>query len=407
MAGILALGLAIALRSGGSAAAPRIVPRQMLLRLHDLPPGYLVGDDSGCGQMGTEGAPPELAVFVVENHPRGCSFQYERLYRLPGHRPYPALVESMAFAVPTAETAGEGLELAPQLIASEAGINRLDEVAAPQRIGDATRRFHTSGALVGGQRGRQGSIVTWRFGRALALLVVAGQPRGADDRIALRLAHRQQTHLERPTPYPRRQYDDTLVPLDNPALRMPVFWLGRAFRPGHGLRPVRLERAYGPIERGGGPPWEKLELWYAGSLYLRAWKPTGWELFRKTRFGRLALGLPCARSTEFKFKRGQATILASHGMAGPAEPPPPVKARRRARGQAIAGRGAPYAARPQSCPDKPPNRFTAVVHIDHVVVAVNLPPSIPAASEPGYGPYNSVRGMKAVVRSLRLRPRRR
>lgn len=403
---VLALAAAAALGSRGSAATPAPGPRQMLLRLHELPPGYLVGDDSGCGGLGIEDAPAELAAFVLKYRPWGCSFEYERLYRLPGRKPYPPLVESMAFVVPTAEAANEGFELAPQLIAYKAGIRRSDEVAPPESIGDATRWFHTNDALVDGRTGRQGSIAAWRFGRVLAFLVAAGKPQVDDDRIALQLARLQHSHVERPMPYLRRQYDDTLVPLDNPHLPVPVYWLGRTFEPGHGLRPARLEHAFAPISRGGGPPWEKLELAYTNYLYLRSWKRAGWKRLRKTSLGRELTGSACARTTRLKLRRGHAVIYASYGANANPVPPPPAVVRSHGEAASRAKRHAYFPARARDCPGKRPNRFMASAYFGRVVVTVNLSICITCAREPGYGTYNSLRGMEAVVRSLRFRARR-
>lgn len=376
----------------------------MLLRLHELPPGYLVGDDSGCGPMSVEDAPAELATFVIENRPRGCSFRYERLYRLPGRSPYPALVETMAFTVATDEAASEGFELAPQMIAYETGIERLAEEQPPEMLGEATRWFHTDDALVDGHGHKPGTIVAWRFGRVLAFLVVAGQTQIADDRISLLLAPRQHSHVEQPTPYTRWQYDDTLVPLDNPGLRLPVYWLGRMFNPGHGLRTARLEQAFGPIRGGEGPPGERLELSYRSYLNLGVWPRAGWGRLQKTSLGRELAAAPCTTSTKLRLRRGHAIVYASYARGAAAGPPMPLPSPSR---RGPARRPQTRSAQRGNCSGRRPNRFIATAYIGRVVVAVNLPVCVPCAREPGYGPFNSLRAMKAIVRSLRFRAARR
>jgi hypothetical protein len=69
----------------------------LTLRLSDLAPGYLVGDDSGCGlSLAGEGAPRVLVGLGRRYRHRGCLIQFERLWVPPGASPGPALVESAA-----------------------------------------------------------------------------------------------------------------------------------------------------------------------------------------------------------------------------------------------------------------------------------------------------------------------
>jgi hypothetical protein len=55
------------------------------------------------------------------------------------------------------------------------------------------------------------------------------------------------------------------------------------------------------------------------------------------------------------------------------------------------------------CPDRPPSLFFAFAYIDGTVTAANFIGCRHCEQVP-YGPYNSLRGMKEVVRGLRLRP---
>jgi hypothetical protein len=57
------------------------------------------------------------------------------------------------------------------------------------------------------------------------------------------------------------------------------------------------------------------------------------------------------------------------------------------------------------CPSRPFNSFSAQAYFRRVVVVVNMPNCINCADgvTGPTAPYNSVRGMTAVVRALRLR----
>ena len=56
-----------------------------------------------------------------------------------------------------------------------------------------------------------------------------------------------------------------------------------------------------------------------------------------------------------------------------------------------------------ACPDRPPSLFFAFAYLEGTVTAVNFV-SCPHCEQVPWGPYNSLRGMKEVVRGLRLRP---
>jgi hypothetical protein len=67
--------------------------------------------------------------------------------------------------------------------------------------------------------------VLWRPGRVLSLVFVGGLARAGGEEQALGLAQLQQRRIEAPTPLSPGENDDRQVPLDNPQLGVPVYWL--------------------------------------------------------------------------------------------------------------------------------------------------------------------------------------
>jgi hypothetical protein len=113
---------------------------------------------------------------------------------------------------------------------------------------------------------------------------------------------------------------------------------------------------------------------------LDLWRPRQWRTFSDADLGRRVLGSRCARTAKkLQMRGGRAVIYAG------------------------------YARTPRQgrCPSRRPDAFIAQAHFWRVVVVVNMPNCINC----GQGvtgrtdPYNSVRGMSAVVRGLRLRKR--
>jgi hypothetical protein len=80
----------------------------------------------------------------------------------------------------------------------------------------------------------------------------AGESTAANDREATRLARVQRAHMKRPTPYPPKERDDIVVPLENPAIELPIYWLGRSFDPG-GPRLDRRRHALSARADSRGP----------------------------------------------------------------------------------------------------------------------------------------------------------
>lgn len=341
------------------------------LRLHDLPPGYRIGDDSGCGPWDPEGASPQVVKFILRYWPEGCSFQYERLFQVPGPETAP-LVESESTAFPSAQSAGRGFELLTDGNGKDPESNPKEILPAPM-LGESARFFHSHDVLVEGKPRRPGSILIWRQGTLVSVLLVAGRAPAANDRIALRLAQLQQARVESPTPYTEAEQDDTQVALDNPALRVPVYWLGSSFAPGHGLPAAKLEETFTLSGLGsGGPPGEKVSLWYEG-FTVDAWTRGSWKRFQRSVLGPLNRGRHCTDVTRVSLTNGHAEVFAD------------------------------YAKDYNRCPRRAPDRYFAIAHLGSMVVGVNL--ALCTGCLHNGGPFNSLAGMRAAVRGLRLRPK--
>jgi hypothetical protein len=267
--------------------------------------------------------------------------------------------------------ADAGFELAPNLLVKLTG-ERLEEVPPAQTVGDATRLFHWKRAPTYFRNSHFGSFLVWRSGDVLAAVFASAGSLETSDRIAAELAERQQVHVANPTPYTRAERNFSEVWLDDPALTFPVHWLGRNFDPGHGLPPIRLELGWAS-RRSEALPGQKLVLNYSHSVHLNSWTRRGWKRFLATPGSRIMRTWHCTESTAVEISGGHATVFAAYGRDFDA------------------------------CPDRPPSLFFAFAYFPGTVTAVNFV-SCPYCEQVPYGPYNSLRGMKEVVRGLRLRP---
>jgi hypothetical protein len=225
------------------------------------------------------------------------------------------------------------------------------------------------------------SGVIWRDRKVVALIVL--EP--GTDESARELAAKQQERIEHPPePGPKPPASDPELQLDDPALELPVYWLGRRFDPPGELPPAELELA----TVGGSGPGQSVQLWYRvggdvpDTLTLDTWEPDAWARFRRTRLGRLVWDSPCARQEIVPVAGGRAEIFHGYGAPNPVQRP---------------------------CPARPYDRVLAHVYYDDVVVAVNMPYCYECARpDPRPSPYTTAEATEVVVRSLILRtPRRR
>jgi len=352
-----------------------------------------VGDDSGCGAFGTEGADPAMEEWLYANlkrgvWPEGCGFEYERAFALRGPGAVPPLVESTTILAGTEGGAVEGLAIAPSISAFLNSYGSgLTEVTAPQ-IGTEARLFHGNdedssfGNIRVKGRG-PASLLAWRAGKVMASILVGGSDEALNDKAALRLARIQQSHIESPGPYTKADRYDAEVQLENPYLRFPIYWLGRAFRPAAANWTDRLFDSYAS-NRGTGPPGQKALVEYTGTQ-LGIWTRSSWRHFRRSALGGLVAHWRCTRKFRVKLRRGSAIVFAGYG-----------KDYRR-------------------CPHRKPRLWFARAFIGRAVVTIDQPICLscvferPArqqsATRPRDRPFNYLRYFKAAVRALRLYPK--
>jgi hypothetical protein len=353
--------------AGPAEAAPRRAQIGMLLRFHELPGGYVVGDEGvGCSVIDPEGTEPPLFQFLVRHLPPFCEATYERRFIVAAEEPHPPRVDTTVVDLRTAATARQAEKLLPELAARLTGNGVSKEVSTTVTIGADTRLFHGT-ALVGGH-GRRASLVSWRQGHFLGMTLSAGESTAANDREATRLARVQRAHMKRPMPYPPKERDDIVVPLENPAIELPIYWLGRSFDPGGGADPLPLTAAYGPLLEGEAPPGTKLELWYDnGALQLGTWTTESWQLYRHEKLGHELLDWKCTKTTQLPVTGGSATLYAG------------------------------YDKNFSRCPGRAPDVFAAVVEVGGVVLAMGLPTCYTCL---GGGPHRAE--LEAAVAALRL-----
>jgi hypothetical protein len=374
------------------AATPKPPPTdalELILRLGDLPLGYEVIDgvpDAGvgglmCDRVDPANAQPKLDDFLTRNKPAGCVSLYYRTYRVPGAGPEPLVAGSGAMRLASAEAAAEGLAVAPQLLSHALDDELPEEVAPPALVGDATRLFHWRHGKLFTDKEETMSFLVWRSGAVDAAIFINGGKAAASDRAAVELAQRQQARIEHPTPVTRSDFDDTEVALENPALEVPVYWLGKTFEPGRGLPPMTLEGSSASTGRSAIIP--RVGLLYVDhplrprheDLFVDVYSAQQWKRLRaKPR--RLPGSLTCG-ATVRRLKVPGARALVFHGK------------------EKLLGR----------CRKSERTSWTVRVRLHGLVVTAETSEICGTCAEAGRGPYDSLRGMAAIARGLVQRER--
>lgn len=384
---LTALGL---LQSTIAARHKQIRQPDLILRLHDLPPGYLnvelqeeQGERIFCSRLHhPRDTPPELARFVIRFHPKGCSGAYYRLFTVPDQPAGPVLAGTGVLEMSSDKAADAAWSIVPELLGRLMHNHQPHPLAVPEKIGSVAELFHTAQPRFYPFFRRvapTAAFLVWRSGNTLAVVMAVGQSFAEDDQAAVELARRQQAHIRRPTRYTRAERFDGEVALDDPALETPAYWLGRNFRPGRELPDNRLFESYfrgapeteskeGLIEGPGAP----LHIGYE-NIWLNTWTPATWSVFADSKTGKAITTWKCTRTRAISLPEGTATIFGGYD-------------RNFAR-----------------CPKRAPEAFTAWADIGGVKVVVNAPPA-PDFIET-VNPYGSFKGMEATVRGLRLRPK--
>lgn len=389
----IAFGLASTRALDGASAAPAATPsaaapnlaKRLLLRLHDLPLGYLLLDigspDSiplfGCSRLVPADPRPRLASFLEQYSPRGCMTVYLRIFRVPGGGFAPLLVGSASAELGSVEAAEAGMTTSRELLAHLTGDELPREVPPPVTIGEETRLFHSREGGVFSYD-ETTSIVVWRWGGSVGLVVVPGNGRSPNDAAAIELARRQQKHLEAPTPYTPAERDDTEVPLEDPALEVPVYWLGSSFDPGEGFAGLHLAGSSSNTRREAREP--RTSLLYADRpsfdpaevVDLDLWTPAQWKALRKKK--RLPFELHCEKTRELDLPSGRAVVYAG------------IHPGRR-------------------CGERGPKVYAAVIRLPGAVIGAETMQICDTCFGAAKGPYNSFKGMATIARGLALRPK--
>lgn len=374
----LALLAACAARDGSAEFERRNV-RSLVLAPSDLGRGYAYGDDTACGRFSPEGASKEFTDFVVDADPDGCSIEINYIWGGAQTRVVPRGVDSGAVVFDNEADARRALELRADLISFITGESPRD-FEELRDFGHEAVRFRNGGFDV-----PPGAGVIWRNANMIAVVFAGGigLTAAAAPDAALALARKQQRRIEHPTPPLSDTVEDSELPLKDPSLDAPVYWLGREFDPGGNLPPLTFSTAHTHGGSGGEPSFTA-EIDYAADdprktsgVKLMVFRPDSFEKFERSIIGRLVRDSPCAEATKVRVRGGHTVIWG--GFAKPTRRP---------------------------CPTKPYDRYFAHVFLEGGVVTVNHPIcTYPCGANPQgtADAYNTPRGLTAIARGLSRR----
>jgi hypothetical protein len=237
-------------------------PAAMMLRLSDLPAGFRYGDDGGCGDHATtDGHHPKLDEFLFDARPRWCVGDFTREWGGP-----PRNVSTAVFLFDSDSEAGRAWEFRRPLFDRLARIRLTNERARGETVA-----FDSEGLQ------QLGAGEAWHDGRRVVAVYEEGLAGEAGRRFAHTLAVKQRARIESPSS-PQEEHDRELA-LEDPALGIPVYWLGRRFAP-PGLPVLTLERA----EYVRDAPGREVEIDYAGEgsrVALHLWRAEEWRASRR------------------------------------------------------------------------------------------------------------------------------
>jgi hypothetical protein len=367
--------------TGTPRTAPERLASESLLRLSDMPAGFVVGDGAWCGEARhpsedegiyerEQGVPLTAEeTFVKKTGTRFCFATYDRLYRAPGTGATPLRLVTFAFATPGAAAAEEGLRLGPELVEETLSTSGFSKGTAPS-VGEGASQFDTVGARVVRRKGLPGVLLLWRQGAEIGGVFAVATNLSVSAAAAATYAEHQQTYLVAPRPYLAAESEDVPTFLENPEVTVPVYWLGPTFQ-GKGKATSYFMGAY-PDRRFAAPrPGRELLVQYTNGPTLGIWTPGGWAKLMATTVGRQEWTWHCTRSRTMKLPHGHAVLYAA------------------------------YAEETKTCPEGPPQHFSAHVFLPGVVIGIGE--SLNSGSW-GYGDgaYESWGGLEAAVRALRL-----
>lgn len=239
--------------SSGELGGPDLSEAEaMTLRLSDLPPGFRYGDDRGCGVIvRTPGENRTVNEFLVETRPRGCIGEFAREW---GGEPTELTAALLLFDAEA--DARRAWKLRRALFEEFAAFSMTSE----RGHGDAVA-FDSEGEF------QRGAGEAWRDGRLVVGLYEEGLAGDPGREFAARLAGRQRHRIESPSD--PVEEEDSEIGLEDPAIPIPVYWLGRRFAP-EGLPALDLIRgervARGELE---------VQIEYEGGVTLELWRSRG------------------------------------------------------------------------------------------------------------------------------------
>jgi hypothetical protein len=381
----IVLAGASASSNGRAPARTSTKPLERLLRLHDLPGGYHVLETAsteiqlpsiGCESIHPVDPKPRLARFIARYSPSGCLAIYSRVFETPG-QPGPQMAASGAMVLPSVEAAEVALASSRELLSHLFGGEVLREVPAPETVGDASRLFDFNTEFILGLE-EPSAIFVWRSGNVVAAVFAAESAPRPSEQTAIELAKLQQLHVAAPTPYTPQEADDSEVGLEDPALEVPVYWLGKRFAARRGLPTLHLYDSASTTEprisssRAFLFYTDRRDLERADGVFLSLWTPRQWRRLKASGKS-LAGTLHCERSRKLDLPAGRAVIYSG------------------------------YEGRQVECGSRLPRKFSARIYLPGVVVTAETTSICALCFGPGKSSYNSFKGMATVARNLQLR----
>lgn len=389
---VISIGALTALGAVGSKpAADESAALARLLRFKDLPLGYRLlnfgpspeypAQSLTCRAIDPANPQPSLAAFLRHYSPLGCYAIYYRSFHVPGAKPAALAVGSGAMVVGSIEGAEAGLAAAPELLSHLIGDELPEEVGSAATVGDASRLFHWQhpGLFKSSER-PSASFLAWRSGAVVAAVFATDGTVDANDRAVLELAQLQQRRIEAPVRTKGAEFDSSEVALEDPALDIPVFWLGRRFAPGHRLQQLRLYDSASTSAAKSLAPRVSLSyidhprLRHAETIYLNFWSRKQWK--------------------RLEAKRRKPPAVPSC---------PTAKPLRVARWHLVIYEG--FEAGYGGCGDRTRrDAYTARIYLNGVVATAETSMTCAVCASAGNGPYDSRAGMEAIARGLQRRP---
>jgi hypothetical protein len=367
----LLISLVGAAPAASAADESQPLAEQTLLRMTDLPGGYVVRG-GGCGRLEVHAYTHKvgLEAWAKAQSPFDCQLVYKRLYRPRGAAASPPFVATASVTTGSVEAAQAAGPVGAELVENLTEARAVTAAPASVAIGDEARVFR-SAEFDGDYRPEPlpGVAVLWREGAAVEVIYAGGWNYSRDERTAYALASIQAAHVAAPTPFLADEADSVPTYFENPALTLPTYWLESTFIPGGGLETSYFDSVFTHAELGRATPGIGQVVEYAPSLFLAGWSPKAWNRYLKTPAGREPSSWHCTRTRDISIPHGRATIDAAYKKD--------------------------YA----TCPRSAPHHFSAQVYLPGVVITIGVP--LCSRCESGTLSYESIRGLEAVIRGLR------